>query len=55
MIREKWTTEGLQVHQDQKNNGQAKTSKVVDLEGNSSCPLNRNSRGHIEGTLPGKA
>ena len=55
MIRKKWTNKVLQVHQVEMSNGQVKSVKVADLEGISSCPLKRNSRGHIEGTLPGKA
>jgi hypothetical protein len=51
----KWTRSTSSVHRDAPTNGQAGDAQVIDFYRKLPCPLNINSGGKLEGTLPGKA
>lgn len=53
--RNKWTATPVDVHSYAHCDGQAGGAQVVDLPRKTCCPLNENSGGLSEGTLPGKA
>ncbi len=53
--RNKWTNSVGAVHFRAHRDGQAGPTQVIDFAGKRRCPFLANSRGKLEGTLPGKA